>query len=79
MDRTLVSMAVVAGLSWLALRNRQRAPFMAAPLVMLAILTLVPCGGSSSHYNQGTPPGTHMATVTAGTVNHNLPLNVTVQ
>jgi hypothetical protein len=75
---------MLVGFSWLALRSRKRAPVLFAPLLMLAMLSWVACGGSgtsSSHNTQGTPAGTYTASVTAtsGSLTHTTAFTVTVQ
>jgi len=80
----LLYSAMLVGFSWLALRSRKRAPVLFAPLLMLAMLSWVACGGSgtsSSHNTQGTPAGTYTASVTAtsGSLTHTTAFTVTVQ
>jgi nucleoside-specific outer membrane channel protein Tsx len=68
------------------LRMRKRSPVFALA-VMLAVVSCVSCGGSSSyttpppHTTPGTPSGSYAVTVTAtsGTVNQSLALQVIVQ
>ena len=63
----------------------RRLPAMARPLMVLAFLSLVGCGGggggSSSHTAPGTPSGTYTVTVTAkaSTVSSNTNLTIVVQ
>lgn len=80
----LTSTAILVSFNWVALRNRKRAPVLFVPVVMLAMLTWVACGGggsSTTHTTPGTPAGTYTATVTAtsGSIRHKLPLTVVVQ
>jgi hypothetical protein len=62
-------------------RNRKR--LLSVPVMVLALLTCVSCGGSSSssHTTQGTPSGTYKVAITATSVSlsHNLALQVIVQ
>jgi hypothetical protein len=81
---TLLCTTMVVGFCGLALVGRKRTPLLVAPVVVLAMLTWVACGGtssSSSHSSSGTPAGTYTATVTAtsGSLNHTMALKVTVQ
>jgi hypothetical protein len=73
---------MLLGSGWLLLRNRERLPSLAAPLVVLALASWVGCRGtsSSSHTTTGTPSGTYTATITAtsGSLNHQMTLTVVV-
>ena len=76
--------AMVLGLGWLWLRTRRRLLGLAASVTLLALASLIACGGSgapSSHTIPGTPAGTYSATITAssGGLNHNMTLTVVVQ
>src|SRR5215472_2075813 len=79
---TFLCTMMLVGFSGLALQSRKRAPVLVAPVLMLAVLSWVSCGGSSSPHNtQGTPAGTYTATVTAtsGSLSHATAFKVTVQ
>ena len=82
---TLLWTLLLLGSSWLCVRNRKRLPVLAAPMVVLAFVFSVGCGGSGSsssiHTTPGTPAGTYTATVTAtsGSTSHNMALQVVVQ
>ncbi|HVR24711.1 MAG TPA: VCBS repeat-containing protein [Candidatus Polarisedimenticolia bacterium] len=81
---TLLCTTMLVGFTWLALQNRKRTPLLVAPVLVLATLSWVACGGSgssSSHNTQGTPAGTYTATVTAtsGSLTHTTAFKVTVQ
>lgn len=73
------------GSVWVWLRCRKHLPVLATPVIILAFVFLVGCGGSGSssttHTTAGTPTGTYTATVTAtsGSTSHNLALQVIVQ
>lgn len=72
--------SMLFGSGWIMLSSRKRFPSFAVLLV--ALLSWVGCGGSSSsHTTPGTPAGTYTATVagTLGSVTHNIPLQVVVQ
>jgi hypothetical protein len=76
--------AMLLGSGWLLLLNRKRLPSLAAPLIVLALVSWVGCAGgssSSSHTTPGTPTGTYTATITAtsGSLNHSMTLTVVVQ
>src|SRR5215469_5988405 len=79
----LLCTMMLVGFSGLALQNRKRAPVLLVPVLMLALLSCVACGGSGSpsHTTQGTPAGTYTATVTAtsGSLSHVTAFKVTVQ
>ena len=81
----LVWSLIMMGSMWLLVRNRNRLPVLAAPMVALALASWVACGGggssSSSHTTPGTPAGTYTATVnaTSGNLSHNIALQVIVQ
>jgi hypothetical protein len=70
----------------LALQSRKRVPVLVAPVLMLATLSCLACGGSGSlshttpGTSPGTPAGTYTATVTAisGGLTHTTAFNVTV-
>jgi uncharacterized repeat protein (TIGR03803 family) len=74
---------MLVGLGYLWLRNRNRLPALAPPIIVLAVALWVGCGGSSSssQTTSGTPAGTYTATVTAssGSLTHNMVLTVVVQ
>jgi hypothetical protein len=82
---TLLCTTMLVAISWLALQSRKRAAILVAPVLMLAMLSWVACGGSSSssssHNTSGTPAGTYTATVTAtsGSLTHTTAFTVTVQ
>ena len=70
--------------TWLWARRRRRLPILAAPIVALAFVFSVGCGGSSSssiHTSPGTPSGTYAATITAtsNSLSHSVALQVVVQ
>jgi len=68
--------------AWLWGRNRKRLPALAAPIVVLAFMFAIGCGGNgSSSSTSGTPAGTYTATITAtsGSTTHNMALQVVVQ
>jgi hypothetical protein len=76
---TLLCTTMLVGFTWLALQNRKRAPLLVAPVLVLATLSWVACGGGgspSSHNTQATPAGTYTATVTAtsGSLTHTMAL-----
>ena len=77
----LVCTTTVFCFCWLALGSHRRAPVVVAPVLMLAALTWVACGSSTSHNTQGTPAGTYTATVTAtsGSLTHTTAFKVTVK
>ena len=75
---------MLLGSGWLWLRTRGRLPGLAAPIMVLALASLIACGasgGPSSHTIPGTQAGTYSATITAssGSLNHNMTLTVVVQ
>jgi len=75
---------MLLGSTWLWARNRKRLPALAAPIVVLAIVFSVGCGGGgspSTHTMPGTPSGTYAVTITAssGSVSQNMALQVVVQ
>lgn len=74
---------IFVGSTWLWMRNRKRLPALAGPLVVLALVFSVGCGGSgsSSTHTSGTPAGTYAVAITAssGNVSHNMTLQVVVQ
>jgi hypothetical protein len=83
---------IFLGSTWLWMRNRKRLPALAAPIVVLAFVFSVGCGGSGSSTTQttggssttqttGTPAGTYSVAITAnsGNVSHNMALQVVVQ
>jgi hypothetical protein len=75
---------MLLGSTWLWVRNHKRLTVLAAPIVLLAVTTLVSCGGSgssSTHTTPGTPPGTYAVTITAtaGSISNNVALQVVVQ
>jgi FG-GAP-like repeat len=79
---TFLGTIMLVGFSGLASQSRKRAPVLVLPVLMLAVLLWVACGGSSSPHNtQGTPAGTYTATVTAtsGSLSHATAFKVTVQ
>ena len=65
----------------LLLGRRRRLSALAMPMIMLSFASLLSCGGSSSHANSGTPPGTYQATITASSGNqtHDAVVQVVVQ
>jgi hypothetical protein len=80
----LLCATMLVGFSWLPLQSRKRAPVLVAPVLMLAMLSWVACGGSgssSSQSTQGTSAGTYTASVTAtsGSLTHTTAFTVTVQ
>ena len=79
---TFLCTMMLVGFGGVALQSRKRAPVLVAPVLVLAVLSWVACGGSSSPHNtQGTPAGTYTATVTAtsGSLSHATVFKVTVQ
>jgi hypothetical protein len=77
----VVWVVILLGSSSMLIRNRKRSPLLAAPVIVLALLTFVSCGGSSSHTTLGTPAGTYNMTVgaTSGSLSHSTSLTVVVQ
>jgi len=76
-----VTLVLASGLllAW----KRRRLPALVVPVV-LALISLAGCGGSSSassHTTPGTPAGTYTATIkaTSGSLNHGTTLTVVVQ
>ena len=64
------------------LRTGKRLPSLLAPVMVLALVSWVACGGSgsSSHTTPGTPAGIYAATITetSGALSHNMKLTVAV-
>jgi len=62
-------------------RGRKRISAFSWSVVIMGAISLLACGGSSSHTVPGTPAGTYTITVTAmsGSLSHNIALDVTVQ
>jgi hypothetical protein len=73
---------VMLGSVCLVLRSRERQIVIAAPIMVLALMSWVACGSSpSTNTRYGTPAGTYRVTVTAssGGLNHTLTLTVVVR
>ncbi len=79
---SLMFVGTLLGSTWLWVRSGKRLPALAAPVILLALASLVSCSsGSSSSAASGTPAGTYAATVTAtsGSVSNNMAFQVVVQ
>ena len=75
---------IMFGSGWLLLSGRKRRPSLAVYLMVVGLTYCIACGGNSSsthRVTQGTPSGKYSVTVTsvAGTLNHNVGLQVVVQ
>lgn len=84
-DIALLSGTAIFGVFFLLIAGKRRFPAFAAASIVLALIAMAACGGSSSTTpstgSKGTPDGTYTATVTAssGSVTHNTSLTVVVQ
>lgn len=79
----MISAWVLLASAWLWFRNQRWRPEVASPLVVLAVLLWIGCGGSKSLSlsTPGTPSGTYTVTMMAasGNVNHAVTLTVVVR
>jgi hypothetical protein len=70
--------------TWLWLRGHSRLPALVTPVMLLAFVFSVGCGGSGApptHTTPGTPSGTYTVTIagSSASLNHSIALQVVVQ